>query len=72
MSYEKYYNDELVKNIFVLSKDQSYKNSKKFKYQFLILYYFFQNDTWTDIREGTYRINITSLDDQFPAMNVTI
>lgn len=31
-----------------------------------------KNDTWTGIREGTHRINITSLDDQFPAMNVTI
>lgn len=37
-------NNELAKNVFVLSKDQNYKNSKKFQYEFL-MYYFFQNDT---------------------------
>lgn len=47
-------NDELAKDVFVLSKDHNYKNSKKLisKYQFLIIsYYFFQNDTWTGIHD---------------------
>lgn len=29
-------NDELAKDIFVFSKDQNYKNSKKLKYQRII------------------------------------
>lgn len=37
-------NDELAKDIFVFSKDENYKNSKKLKYQFLT-YHFFQNYT---------------------------